>query len=62
MNKKLKNHLKHSLKHHVPTSFGGFFIGVYVIKDVVEEKLYELVGNAETIQECIDIVQSALQF
>ena len=46
----------------MPTSFGGFILGVYVIKDAVEEKLSELTGNTETIQECIDIVESALQF
>lgn len=62
LNKELKKHLKHSLKHHMPTSFGGFLLGAYVVKDIVEEKLSELVGNVETIQECIDIVESTLSF
>ena len=57
---KKTNHLKHSLKHHVPTSIGGFIIGALWVVDSIEESISKLAEDSETIQECIEIIQSAI--
>lgn len=57
---KAAKHVKHSLKHHVPAFGGGFGIGVFWILDSIEETISELSEDSETIQACIEIIQSVL--
>ena len=60
MSKKATKHLKHSLKHHVPTSIGGFVLGIIWAVDTAKDAISGLAKDSETIQECIEIIESAI--
>ena len=62
MDKKIKGHIIHSLKHHVPAGGLGAVISIVWVVDSVKGALATFTEDSEIIQECIAIAQSVLPF
>ena len=56
--KKIHQHLIHHGFHHVLPFGAGTGLGITWLTGYLVDKISELTGNAETIQACIDVIQS----
>ena len=58
--KKIHRQLIHHGFHHVLPFGAGTGVSITLLTGYLVDKISELTGNAETIQACIDIIQSVI--